>query len=232
MSDEKWKDAGAYDLDSDAGGLEIVDEGYGKYRRPDAEDPEEQARRQKKAKRAFQLTIAGLIVIIAGFVLMSVRNVTETEEERLREITSFEDASYLFAEEDTLAVGTIRRRFGDAGVQLPFSDGVVARYLFLTYPVDIWVGMCTLQDYAQEAYTLLQQLTDPARNDGWRNQSQFQRGTYSITQVVGRGQRSYFYRDSNMIVWVAADSITAPFALQVMMNTNLRAWLESVRQGG
>ena len=170
--------------------------------------------------------------MIAGFVFMSVRDVTVTEEERLREITSFEDASYLFVEEDTLAVGAIRRRFGDAGVQLPFTDGVVARYLFLTHPVDIWVGMCTLQDYAQDAYSLLQQFTDPTPYNGWRNQSQFQRGAYSITQVAGRGQRSYFYRDSNMIVWVAADSITAPFALQVMMDTNLRAWLESVRQGG
>jgi hypothetical protein len=232
MSDERWKDASAYDLDSDDGGLEIVDEGYGKYRRPDAVDPEEQARRQKKAKRAFRVTIVVLIVIIAGAIFMSTQDTTVTDEERLSEITSLQDASYLFAQEDTLAVGMIRRRFSDAGSQLPFTDGVTARYLFLTYPVDIWVGICTLQDYAQDAYSLLQQFTEPTQDNGWRNQSQFQRGTYSITQVVGKGQRSYFYRDSNMIVWIAADSITAPFALEVMMSTNLRTWLESMRQGG
>jgi hypothetical protein len=232
MIDERWKDASAYDLDGEDGSLEIVEEGYGKYRRPDAVDPEEEARRQRKAKRAFKLTIVVMIAVIAGFIFLSMRDVTVTDEERLREITSLQQASYLFAEEDTLAVGTIRRRFGSGGMQLPFTDGVIAQYLFLTYPVDIWVGMCTLQDYAQDAYSLLQQLTDPADNVNWRNQSQFQRGTYSITQVVGKGQRSYFYRDSNMIVWVSSDSITAPFALEVILNTNLRSWLDSVRQGG
>ena len=118
------------------------------------------------------------------------------------------------------------------GDQLPFTDGVVVRYLFLNYPVEIWVGICTLQELAADAYSLLLQETDPDQNPNWRSQSNSVRGTTAITQSVGRGQRSYFYRDSNMIVWIAADSLTAPFALQATLNTNLRDWLVSVRQGG
>lgn len=233
MSEREWRTSGGYDLDASADEkLEVVDEGYGKYRRPDEPDPEEEAKRMRRAKRAFLVTILAIIGAAAIGIVLSIKGVERSDEDLLREIDSLEDASYLFAQEDTTALGTIRRRFPLVGDRLPFSDGVVVRYLFLNYPVEIWVGISTMQEIAAEAYSLLLEETDPERNPTWRSQSNFIRGNTAITQVVGRGQRNYFYRDSNMIVWVSADSVTAPFALQATLNTNLRNWLQSVRLGG
>jgi hypothetical protein len=94
------------------------------------------------------------------------------------------------------------------------------------------VGIAPLQESAAEAYSLLIDETDPAINSNWRNQSQFIRQNTPITQVAGRGQRHYFFRQSNLVVWVATDSVTAPFALQAVLNTDLRNWIQTVRQGG
>jgi len=233
MDEKDWRSSGGYDLDSGPEEkLEVVEEGYGKYRGADQPDPEEEALRMKQAKRTLYMTIGGIVLAIAIGVALSMGKVETTDEQRLQEITSLMDASYLFAQEDTTAVGVIKRRFALFGDQLPFNDAVVAQYLFLNYPVEIWVGICTLQELAADAYSLLLQETDPALNTSWHSQSNFVRGTTAITQAVGRGQRSYFYRDSNMIVWIAADSLTAPFALEATLNTNLRDWLDSVRQGG
>jgi hypothetical protein len=233
MDEKNLGSSGEYDLDSGPEKqLEVVEEGYGKYKRTDERDPEEEARRIKSTKRAFYLTLLAIVAAVGMGITLSVSKVDLNDEERLQEITSLTDASYLFAQEDTTAVGEIRRRFQFVGDQLPFTDGMVVRCLFLNYPVEIWVGICTLQELAAEAYSLLLQETDPDQNPNWRSQSNFIRGTTAITQAVGRGQRSYFYRDSNMIVWIGADSLTAPFALEATLNTNLREWLDSIRQGG
>lgn len=233
MDEKKFGSSGEYDLDAGPEeSLEVVEEGYGKYRRPDERDPEEEARALKKAKRTLFITIIVIVAAVAIGVMMSISEVEPTDEERLSEIATLADASYLFAQEDTTAIGTIRRRFQLVGDQLQFTDGVVVRYLFLNYPVEVWVGICTLQEIAAEAYSLLIEETDPDLNPNWRSQSNFVRGTTAITQAVGRGQRNYFFRDSNMIVWVGSDSLTAPFALQATLNTNLRDWLERVRLGG
>ncbi len=233
MDEKKFGASGGYDLDAGPKEkLEVVDEGYGKYKRPDERDPEEEARALRKAKRTLYVTILLIVSAVGIGIAMSIGGVEPSDEERLSEIVTLGDASYLFALEDTTAVGDIRRRFQLVGDQLPFTDGVVVRYLFLKYPVEVWVGICTLQELAADAYSLLIEETDPDRNLNWRSQSNFVRGTVAITQAVGRGQRSYFFRDSNMIVWVGSDSLTAPFALEATLNTNLRDWLESVRLGG
>jgi hypothetical protein len=233
MADQNWRAKGGYDLDAAAEDkLEVVDEGYRKYRRPDAEDPEERRRRSERARRRFLIGIALVAAVIVGLVVLSSVGHEETIEERMRDIGSLTDAFYLLALEDTTAVGYIRRKFPLYGRSLPFVDGVVVNYLFLNYPVEVWVGIASLQESAAEAYSLLIDETNPALNTDWRNQSQFMRQNVSITQVVGRGQRNYFFRESNMVVWVAADSVTAPFALQAVLNTNLRDWIQTVRQGG
>ncbi len=233
MADKNWRATGGYDLDGDAEDkLEVVEENYRKYRRPDAEDPEEARRRSARARRRFLFGIALVVAVVGGLIVLSSVRHEVTTEERLLDIGSLTDAFYLLALEDTTAVGYIRRKFPVNGRSLPFVDGVVANYLFLNYPVEVWVGIAALQESAAEAYSLLIDETDPAFNASWRNQSQFIRQNTPITQVAGRGQRNYFFRQSNMVVWVATDSVTAPFALQAVLNTNLRDWIQSVRQGG
>jgi len=233
MTEKKYREAGGYDLDAELeGGLEVVQTGYTKYRRPDEPDPEEEAANLRKAKRTLLIT-AVIIAAAAVFTIwLSFGRVAPTDEERLQQIASLDEATYLFAQEDTSAIGMIQRRFPDVGDMLPFTDGVVVRYLFLNYPAEVWVGICNLQESAAEAYSLLLEGTDPERYEAWRNQSSFVRGQTAITQVVGRGQRNYFFRESNMVVWVSSDSITAPHVLQATLNTNLRDWLDSVRLGG
>jgi type II secretory pathway pseudopilin PulG len=234
MTDEKYRDVGGYDLDagSEDSGLEVVQTGYTKYRRPDEPDPEEEAARLRKAKRAMVITVVAIAAVAAFTLWMSFGRANPTDEEKLQQIASLNEATYLFAQEDTSAIGMIQRRFPTVGDMLPFTDGVVVRYLFLNYPAEIWVGVCNLQESAADAYSLLLQETDPELNDAWRSQSSFERGQTAITQVVGHGQRNYFFRDSNMIVWIASDSLTAPYALQATLNTNLREWIDSVRLGG
>jgi len=237
MAKEDWRRSGGYDLDSEDEQLEVVETGYAKYRQPDAEDPEVKKARDRKARRRFIATIVVTTAAVIVLIVVSGRQSEENDSERLREITSLEEAIYLFAEEDTTAVGTIRQSFGRFGDMLPFNDGIVATYLFLEHPVEIWVGIAPLQASAVDAETLLLDETNPELNDPddpnprWRNQSQFVREGTTITQVVGRGQRNYFYRDSNMIVWIKADSIAATFALQAALKTNLRDWIASIRQG-
>lgn len=234
MAQEEWKDAGGYDLDREDDGLEIISDGYRKYRQPDAIDPEEKAARLAKARQRLLLTIAVVGASFIGLILLNPGGGDETDEDRLAEITTLNEADYLFAMEDTFAVGHIQRQFGEAGTQLQFNDGVVVNYLFLQRPVEIWVGISRLQELAAEAYSLLIEQTSPDLNpeSGWRAQSQFERSGRIITQVVGKGQRHYFYNDSNMVVWVAADSIAGTFALNAVLNTNIRDWLDRVRQGG
>ena len=234
MAQDDWRNTGGYDLDSGDEGLEIIDDGYRRYRQPDAIDPVEKAARQAKARLRFILTIVAIGALFIGLILLNPGGGGETDEERLAAIMTLDDASYLFAMEDTFAVGHIRRQFGRAGDQLQFDDGVVVNYLFLSRPVEIWVGISNLQELAAEAFSLLIEETDPDLNpeSSWRAQSQFQRSGRTITQVVGRGQRHYFYNDSNMVIWVAADSIAGTYALNAVMNTNIRNWLENIRLGG
>lgn len=237
MDKDNWRRSGGYDLDSEGEQLEVVELGYGKYRQPDAEDPEVKKARERKARQSFIAAIAAVTTVVIVLIVLSGRQSKQTDSQRLREITSLEEATYLFAEEDSTAVGTIRRSFGRNGDILPFNDGIVATYLFLEHPVEIWVGIAPLPASAVEAEILLLNETNPELNNPddpnprWRSQSQFVREGTTITQVAGREQRSYFYRDSNMIVWIRADSITATFALQAALNTNLRDWIASVRQG-
>ncbi len=228
---DDWRSQGGYDLD-DEGGLEVIEEGYGKYRRPDAEDPEETKARKGRARRQMQIAVALVVAVVAAVLYFSVSSEEVTEDQQLREITSLQQADYLFALEGETAIRDIRGRFPDAGDQLSLIDGVVARYLFLQHPAELWVGVSPLQENAAENYSLLLEVTDPENSRTWRTQSQFVRGTTSITQVAGRGQRNYFYRDSNLLVWINADSLAAPFVLQAALNTNLREWIDSVRQGG
>ncbi|MFC1627490.1 hypothetical protein ACFL3H_00065 [Gemmatimonadota bacterium] len=234
MAQEEWKDAGGYDLDGGDDTLEIVEDGYRKYRQPDAIDPEEKAARQAKAHSRFILTIVVVVACFIGLILLNPGGGGDTDEERLAAITTLDEADYLFAVGDTFAVGHIRRQFRGVGDQLQFDDGVVVNYLFLARPVEIWVGISLLQELAAEAFSLLIEETDPDLNpgSGWRAQSQFQRSGRTITQVVGKGQRHYFYNDSNMVVWVAADSIAGTYALNAVMNTNIRNWLDRIRRGG
>ncbi len=234
MAQNEWKDVGGYDLDGGDEGLEIIGDGYRKYRRPDAIDPEEKAAKQAKARLRLILTIIVIGAFFIGLILINPGGGGESDEERLAAITTLDEADYLFAMEDTFAVGHIQRQFRGVGDQLQFDDGVVVNYLFLSRPVEIWVGISLLQELAAEAFSLLLEATDPDLNpeSGWRAQSQFQRSGRTITQVVGKGQRHYFYNDSNMVIWVAADSIAGTYALNAVMNTNIRNWLDSVRQGG
>ncbi len=232
MPEQQWNDISGYDLD--AGGsdeLEIVQEGYGRYRRPDAEPPEDKARRNRIARNRFRFAVVILVVVVGGAVLLSSGQSGENEESQLREIASLSSAAYLFATEDTSAVGMIKRRFGSSGQLLPFTNGIVVSYLFLNHPVEIWVGFCNLQELARDAYAMLRAATDPATNTDWRTQSQFDREGRTITHVAGRGQRNYFFQDSNMVIWVTADSIAAVYALQATLNTNIRDWLDTVRFG-
>ena len=233
MALDDYKDVGGYDLDSEEE-LEIIDDTYRGYRRPDAVDPEVRLAQQEKARRRLVLTIVVFGAMLIAFILINPGGGGETDEELLAEITTLEEANYLFAMEDTFAVGHIKRQFEGVGDQLQFDDGVVANYLFLDRPVEIWIGISLLQDIAGEAYSLLLEETDPDLNSesSWRAQSQFERMGRQITQVVGKGQRHYFYRDSNMVIWVAADSIAGTFALNAVLNTNIRNWLDSIRLGG
>ncbi len=232
MAKDDWRGSGGYNLDAEPEELEIVETGYGKYRAPDVKDEEDAPARAQRARRNLILTISAIVIVIVAFVALRSGKITQTETERLREITTLEKATYLFADEDTVAVRNIRRRFGRQGDLLPFNDGIVVTYLFLEHPVDIWVGIAGFQESAGEALSLLLDWTDPEKNpDRWRSQSQFVRQGITITQAVGRGQRNYFYRDSNMIVWIVADSIAATFALNAALSTNLRNWIASVRQG-
>ena len=232
MAKDDWRGSGGYDLDAEPEELEIVETGYGKYRAPSAEDEEDEQTRAQKARRNLILTISAIVIVIVAFVALQSSETTQTESERLLEITTLEQAIYLFADEDTVAVRKIRNMFGRQGDLLPFNDGVVVKYLFLEHPVDIWVGIAGLQESAGEALSLLLDWTDPETNpDRWQSQSQFMRQGTTITQVVGHGQRNYYYQDSNMIVWIAADPTAATFALNATLNTNLRNWIASVRQG-
>lgn len=232
MAKDNWRGSGGYDLDAEPDKLEIVETGYGKYRGPGAEDEEDALARAKKSRLNLILTISAIVVVIVVFGALRSSETTQTETERLLEITTLEQATYLFADEDTVAVSNIRRRFGRQGDLLPFNDGIVVTYLFLEHPVDIWVGIAGMQESAGEALSLLLDWTDPETNpDRWESQSQFERQGITITQIVGRGQRNYFYQDSNMIVWIAADPVAATFALNATLNTNLRNWIASVRQG-
>ena len=232
MAKDDWRGGGGYDLDAEPEELEIIDTGYGKYRAPGTEDEEDALARAQKTRKNLILTISAIVIVIVAFVALRGSETTQTETERLLEITTLEQATYLFADEDSVAVRDIRRRFGRQGDLLPFNDGIVVKYLFLEHPVDIWVGIAGFQESAGEALSLLLDWTDPETNpDRWRSQSQFMRQGITITQVVGRGQRNYYYQDSNMIVWIAADSTAATFALNATLNTNLRNWIASVRQG-
>ncbi|MCK4772573.1 MAG: hypothetical protein KAT18_06605 [Candidatus Latescibacteria bacterium] len=233
MAKDDWRGSGAYDLDDEPEELEIVETGYGRYRPPDAEEKEEEKARIEKSRRRLIATIAVIAVGVIALIVMSGKELGQTETEKLQGITNLEEAVYLFADEDITAVGNIRRRFGSMGDLLPFNDGIVATYLFLEHPVEIWVGIAALQELASDAYSLLLEETDPELNPDspWRTQSQFVRQGFTITQVVGRGQRNYFYQDSNMIVWITADSVAATFALNASLNTNLRDWIASLRQG-
>lgn len=234
MPKEKWRETDGYDLDSDESQLEIIDEGYRKYRRPDAEEPGEREARQARAQKL--LIIAGSVigVCIVAAILLSYGGSRQDEESQLSDITSLNEATYLFVQEDTTAVGYIRRKFKHVGDMLQLEDGIVASFLFEQHPVEIWIGISLLQESAAEALSLMLEETDPDLHTDtiWRSQSQFEREGKTITQAVGSGQRNYFFRDSNMIVWVQADSIAATYALQATLNTNLQNWIESVRQGG
>ncbi len=232
MAKDDWRGSGGYDLDAEPEELEIVETGYGKYRGPGAEDEEDIKARDQKTRLNLILTISAIVVVIVAFVALRSGEITQTESERLLEITSLEQATYLFTDEDTVAVDNIRRRFGRQGDLLPFNDGIVVKYLFLEHPVDIWVGIAGSQGSAGAALSLLLSWTNPETNsDRWQSQSQFVRQGITITQVVGRGQKNYFYQDSNMIVWIVSDPVAATFALNAILNTNLRNWIASVRQG-
>ena len=233
MAKEDWRGSGGYDLDGEPEELEIVETGYGKYRRPDEVDEKEAKLQAEKARHRLIIMIAVAAAAVIALILIQGGDTGQSEEERLGEIISLDKATYLFTEEAAAAVKIIRGKFGDNGALLPFNDGVVASYLFLDRPVEIWVGIAGLQESASDALSLLLEETDPELNEQspWRNQSQFTRQGITITQVVGRGQRNYFFRDSNMIVWIAADSIAATFALNAALNTNLRNWIASIRQG-
>jgi len=232
MANDDWRGSGGYDLDAEPEELKIVETGYGKFHSPTEKDEKDIKAKDKKIRKNLILTLSAIVIAIVAFVALQSSDTTQTETEKLLEITNLEQATYLFADEDTVAVRNIRRRFGQQGDLLPFNDGVLVKYLFLEHPVDIWVGIAGLQVSAGQALTLLLNWTDPEKNpDRWQSQSQFVRQGITITQVVGRGQRNYYYQDSNMIVWIAADPVAATFALNATLNTNLRNWIASVRQG-
>ncbi len=232
MPEQKWSDAGSYDLDAGPdNGLEIVEEGYGKYRRPDAESPEDKARQERTARNRLWIVVGIIVVVIAGSLLLSFGAGEESEDERLQEIASLSAAVPLFDYGDTLAVGMIKRRFDQNGSRLPFTDARIVSYLFLHHPVEIWVGVCNLQSLAADAFDLLIEETDPELNPMWRAQSQFERLGRTIANVAGRGQRNYFFQDSNMLVWITADSIAAVHALNATLNTNIRDWLDAGQSG-
>ncbi|MFC1530268.1 hypothetical protein ACFL6R_06095 [Gemmatimonadota bacterium] len=234
MTEDDFKEVRGYDLDSDDDQLEIVDDTYRAYHRPDAVDPEVKLARQAQANRRLFVVLVLTVVAIIGLILINPGGGDESDEELLAGITTLDEANYLFAMEDTIAVSHIRRQFREIGSLLQFDDGVVVNYLFLDRPVEIWVGITLLQTNAANAFNLLLDETDPDLNpdSGWRAQSQFERVGRTITQVVGKGQRHYFYNDSNMIVWVAADSIVGTFALNAVLNTNIRNWINTIGQGG
>jgi len=234
LAQDDYRDIGGYDLDSGEDQLEIVDDKYRGYHRPDAVDPEVRLAQQVRARQRLILAILLAGAALIALILLNPGGGGETDEELLAEITTLDDANYLFAMEDTFAISHIKGQFGEIGDQLQFDDGVVVNYLFLNRPVEIWVGITLLQEIAAQSYSLLLDETDPDLNpdSGWRAQSQFERVGRSITQVVGKGQRHYFFNDSNMIVWVAADSIAGTFALNAVLNTNIRNWLDTIRQGG
>ena len=232
MPEQEWSEAGSYDLDSgDGDGLEIVQEGYGKYRRPDEQPPEDKAKQERTARIRLWSILGVVVIVVFGAIMLSFGGTEEDEEELLREITSLNDATRLFDYGDTLAVGMIKRRFDLYGSQLPFTDALIVSYLFLDHPVEVWVGVCNLQSLAGEAFALLQAETDPAANPVWRSQSEFERLGRTIANVAGRGQRNYFFQDSNMLVWITADSIAAVHALNATLNTDLRNWLETAGLG-
>jgi hypothetical protein len=229
VPEQEWSDAGSYDLDGggEGEGLEIIQEGYGKYRRPDEEPPEDKAKKERTARIRLWAVVGAVAIVLFGAIMLSFGGGGEDEEELLREITSLNEATRLFDYGDTLAVGMIKRRFDMYGSQLPFTDALIVSYLFLDHPVEVWVGVCNLQSLAGDAFDLLQAETDPATNPLWRSQSEFERLGRTITNVAGRGQRNYFFQDSNMLVWITADSIAAVHALNATLNTNLRDWLAS-----
>jgi len=232
VPEQEWSEAGSYDLDSgDGDGLEIVQEGYGKYRRPDEQPPEDKAKQERTARIRLWSILGVVVIVVFGAIMLSFGGTEEDEEELLREITSLNDATRLFDYGDTLAVGMIKRRFDLYGSQLPFTDALIVSYLFLDHPVEVWVGVCNLQSLAGEAFALLQAETDPAANPVWRSQSEFERLGRTIANVAGRGQRNYFFQDSNMLVWITADSIAAVHALNATLNTDLRNWLETAGLG-
>jgi len=232
VPEQEWSEAGSYDLDSgDGDGLEIVQEGYGKYRRPDEQPPEDKAKQERTARIRLWSILGVVVIVVFGAIMLSFGGTEEDEEELLREITSLNDATRLFDYGDTLAVGMIKRRFDYYGSQLPFTDALIVSYLFLDHPVEVWVGVCNLQSLAGEAFALLQAETDPAANPVWRSQSEFERLGRTIANVAGRGQRNYFFQDSNMLVWITADSIAAVHALNATLNTDLRNWLETAGLG-
>jgi len=231
LTQDDFKEARGYDLDSDDDQLEIVDDTYRAYHRPDAVDPEERLAQQKQARSRLFLTIVAAAAAIVGMVLLKPGGGGETPEELLAEITTLDEATYLFAMGDSVAVSHIRRQFQNIGNQLQFDDGVVVNYLFLNRPVEIWVGISLMQEIAANAFSLLLAETDPDLNPDsvWRAQSHFDRNGRMITQVVGKGQRHYFYNDSNLVVWVAADSVAGTFALNAVLNTNIRNWIDTIR---
>ncbi len=231
MTQDDYKEVRGYDLDSDKDQLEIVDDTYRAYHQPDVVDPEVKLARQKQANNRLILALVLAAVAIVGMVLIIPGGGGESAEELLAEITTLDQANYLFAMGDTIAVSHIRRQFRNIGNQLQFNDAVVVNYLFLNRPVEIWVGISLMQDIAAADFRLLLAETDPDLNtdSGWRAQSQFERNGLVITQVVGKGQRHYFYHDSNMVVWVAADSVTGTFALNAVLNTNIRNWIDTFR---
>jgi len=234
LAQDDYQDVGGYDLDAGDEQLEIVDDSYRGYRRPDAVDPEVRLAQQARARQRLVLALLFGGAAMIALILLNPGGGSESDEELLAEITTLDEANYLFAMEDTIAVSHIKRQFQGIADQLQFEDGVVVNYLFLNRPVEIWVGISLLQEIAAEAFSLLLDETDPDMNPdaGWRAQSQFDRVGRVITQVVGKGQRHYFYNDSNMIVWVAADSVAGTFALNAVLNTNIRNWIDTIRQGG
>jgi hypothetical protein len=228
MAREEWRSRGGYDLDQEPDQLEVIDEGYGKYRRPDAVDSDEEARLKKTAQRRFALTITILVIIAGAALYLGSRRGDFSAQRQLASIEQLDQATFLFALTDTAAVRDIRSRFSGIGLQLPFVEGVVARYLFLRHPVEIWVGTAPLQESAAEALSLLIEHTEQARSPSWETQSESIRSGRMVYEHTRRGQRHYFYRDSNMIVWVTSDTLAAPFALEAVLNTNLRTWLTTL----
>ncbi len=151
MAEEKWRETGGYDLDSTEDRLEVVEEDYRKYKRPDEVDPEEERRQKERARRRFLIGIGLVVAVVAGLFLIGDLHQEVTTEEQMRDIGTLDDAVYLLAQQGDVAVGYIRRKYPNYGGQLPFVDGVVANYLFLNYPVEIWVGVAPLQESAAEA---------------------------------------------------------------------------------